>query len=99
MKAQHVGYKRILAVIATVFLLAGPAVASAASVRLHNQDSRTWKLYVKHKGSAVHSAIGPRTVTNICSGPCTIQIKDTGASISARPGELIIIRGGKLSKR
>jgi hypothetical protein len=102
MSTHRAGFRRrvtALIAFACVVWLSPVFAASATSIRLQNKDPQTWKLYVKHHGSAVHSTIGPRTVTNICSKPCTIQVKDTGASISANPGDLIIIKGGRLSKK
>ena len=65
-------------------------------VRLHNRDAKTYRLYVRHESSAVHTSIGPRTVTNICSGACTIEVKETGTKMSANPGDTVVIEAGKL---
>ncbi|MFT7621256.1 MAG: hypothetical protein ACI9WU_000417 [Myxococcota bacterium] len=80
-----------------IVLLTSTALASG--VRLHNKDARAYKLYVKHAGSAVHTSIGARTVTNICSATCTIKLKDTSAKITAGPGDKVVIQAGRLIKR
>ena len=85
--------------VVVVLLLVVPALATAAGVRLHNRDARSYKLYVKHAGSAVHTSINKRAVTNICTGSCTISIPETGSSIHAQPGETIVIRNGQLVRR
>ena len=65
-------------------------------VRLHNRDAQSYRLYVRHQGSAVHTSIGPRTITNICSDECTIELKDSGTKVTAKPGNTVTIKGGKL---
>ena len=89
---------KVTAAIVALSLTLLPAIALASSVRLHNRDRQTYKLYVKHQGSAVHTSIGSSTVTTICSGPCTIRLKDTGSSIQAKAGDLITIQRGKLRR-
>lgn len=85
--------------MAFLLVLAFTSVASAAGVRLHNQDAKTYQLYVKHRGSAVNTSIGPHTITNICSDSCTIRLKDTGTSIMAGPGDTIRIKDGRLYRK
>ena len=68
----------------------------AAVVRLHNRDAKTYPLYVRHTSSAVHTSIGPKTITNICSGACSIELKGTGKSVQAKPGQTVVISGGVL---
>ncbi|MEC8025966.1 MAG: hypothetical protein VX223_18685 [Myxococcota bacterium] len=70
----------------------------AGGVRLHNRDTKTYRLYVRHASSAVHTSIGPKTITNICSGECSIELKDSGTSIQATPGETVLIEGGRLAR-
>ena len=70
----------------------------AGGVRLHNRDTKTYRLYVRHASSAVHTSIGPKTITNICSGECSIELKDSGTSIQATPGQTVLIEGGKLGR-
>ncbi len=90
---------RVTRALAVLALLLFATAAAASGVRLHNKDGKAYKLYVKHRGSAVHTSIGARTVTNICSSACTIRIKDTGSEISAAPGDKVVIKGGALTRR
>ena len=87
----------LVCVALVTFCLTGAALADG--VRLYNQDASSYDLYVKHSGSAVHTSIGPRTVSNICSAACTITVKSTGATLQAQGGETILIKNGRLVRR
>ena len=70
--------------------------ALAAGVRLHNKDSNSYRLYVKNRGSGVHTTIGANTVRQVCSSNCVIKIKSTGATFKARGGDKLIIKNGRI---
>ena len=91
--------KRIAAMFAACLMLLTCANALAAAVRLHNKDTKAYKLYVKHDSSAVHTSINARAVTNICSSTCTIRLIDTGSELRAQPGDRLMIKDGKLVRR
>ncbi len=91
--------RSVVAILAATVMLLVSSVAMAASVRLHNKDRTTYKLYVKHSSSAVHTTINGRTVTNICSTACTIRLVDTGSVLQAKPGDRLVIKDGKLVRR
>ena len=95
MLQRRIGMTMLAMLLTMVFSCA----ALAAGVRLHNKDAKAYKLYVKHSGSAVHTSINARAVTNICSGACTIKVVQTGSVVNARPGDRLVIQGGKLSRR
>ncbi len=70
-----------------------------AAVSLHNNDSKSYNLYIDHGSSATNTSISSNTTTSICSKSCKIKIKDTNSIIEAKDGDKIEIKNGKLSKK
>ena len=85
---------KVLAILTILVLCTGSVLA--AGVRLHNKDASSYRLYVKNRGSGVHTTIGANAVRQVCSSNCIIKIKSTGATFSARGGDKLIIRNGKI---
>lgn len=88
---------RWMIVCFALVIFTGSAVA--AGVKLINKDNASYRLFVKHQTSGVHTSIGANGHTKICSGQCTIRIKGKKASIVAAEGDTIIIRNGQLKKK
>ena len=69
------------------------------AIRLYNKDSESHKVIIKCS-STTHTEIGSNSSRDIGNGPCTVTLKDTGASISASGStDIIIEKGGKLAKQ
>jgi hypothetical protein len=84
--------------VVVLALLVFTGAALAEGVRLRNADARSYRLHVKHRGSGVHTSIAPQTATKICSSACTIKVKSSGATFSARSGDRLVIKNGKISR-
>ena len=80
-----------------IFFLFSVSVFGAVS--LHNNDSKSYNLYIDHGSSATNTSISSNTTTSVCSKSCKIKIKDTNSIIDAKDGDKIEIKNGKLSKK
>jgi hypothetical protein len=85
---------KMLTLFVVLVLCTGAALA--AGVRLHNKDAVSYRLYVKNRGSGVHTSIASNTVRRICSSDCVIKIKSTGATFNAKGGDKLIIKNGRI---
>ena len=85
-----------LVVVLAMVVFAGSA--AAAGVMLINKDNSSYRLFVKHQRTGLHTSIAAKSQTRICSGQCSIRIKGSKVSIQAAEGDTIIIQNGQFKK-
>lgn len=68
--------------------------AAHADVKLTNKDAKAHDITVKCK-STVQRSIQAGTTTSLGTGPCTVTVKSTGASMSGSGNDTLVIPKGK----
>ena len=81
--------------VMTVLVIAGQSLA----VDVRNEDDRKYSLRITQDGGTLNTSIGPNaTLTNVASGEVKIQLKGGGGTVTASGNDVVVIRGGKLTK-
>ena len=68
--------------------------AAHADVKLINKDSKAHDVTAKCK-STVQRSIQAGTTTSLGTGPCTVTLKSTGAALTGKDNDTLIIPKGK----
>lgn len=68
--------------------------AAHADVKLTNKDSKAHDITVKCK-STLQRSIQAGTTTSLGTGPCTVTMKSTGASMTGSGNDTLVIPKGK----
>lgn len=68
-----------------------------ANVTLINKDSSSHDISIKCSSSTTSTSISGGTTRSIGNGPCTVTVKDSGATATGNDGQTLTITGGSVS--